>query len=246
MHAIAFDTSLPLLLPALPARGPRRYTRRSPATVPPRNREAVVSHSDSPQPSSRARRQELLAAGSMELLTFVQSGDDLALDVLCARYLPALERWATGRLPAGARDLLETGDIVQETVVRSLRTIDRFEHQRPGALLAYLRTAIMNRIRDEARRVERRPMGTELEPERHVEARPSPLEDLIGRESITLYENALETLSDADREAVVGRLEMGLSFDEIASLLGKGSANTARMTFNRALVRLAEEMRRAS
>ena len=34
---------------------------------------------------------------------------------------------------------------------------------------------------------------------------------------------------------------MGLSFEEIASLLGKDSANTARMTFNRALARLAED-----
>lgn len=244
MHAIALVPTF--AVPVLPARGPRRYTRRSPATVPPRNRDVAVSNPDSPTPSSRARRQQLLAEGSMELLTFVQQGDELALDVLCARHLPALERWATGRLPAGARDLLETGDIVQETVVRALRGIDRFEHQRPGALLAYLRTAIMNRIRDEARRVERRPLGTELEPERHVESSPSPLEDLIGRESIELYERALETLNDADREAVVARLEMGLSFDEIAGLIGKSNANAARMTFNRALLRVAEEMRRAS
>ena len=228
----------------VPMLGIGGYTRPIPRIAWSRTAEADVPDADESLRPPRSRRQQLLAEGSMELLAYVQRGDELALDVLCARYLPALERWASGRLPSGARDLLETGDIVQETVVRALRKIDGFEHQRPGALLAYLRTSIMNRIRDEARRVERRPLGQELEPERHVEAAPSPLEDLIGRESMQLYERALETLSDPDREAVVGRLEMGLSFDEIAALLGKGSANTARMTFNRALVRLAEEMSR--
>jgi len=244
MHALAFDTAQALPIPELPIARWLGYTRRTPDGISSRKRKAHVSNAENP--SSRSRRQQLLAEGSMELLTFVQQGDEIALDVLCARYLPALERWATGRLPSGARDLLETGDIVQETVVRALRKIDDFEHQRPGALLAYLRTAIMNRIRDEARRVERRPLGTELEPERHQESKPSPLEDLIGRESMEIYERCLDSLKDDDREAVVGRLEMGLSFDEIANLLGKGSANTARMTFNRALVRLAEEMSRAS
>ena len=214
--------------------------------------QASSGPGDPPDPGApagehpRARRQRLMAESSIELLAAVQSGDEIALDVLCARHLPALERWASGRLPAGARDLLETGDIVQETVVRALRKLDGFEHQREGAVLAYLRTAVMNRIRDEARRVERRPRATELEPERHVEDRPSPLEDLIGRESIAIYERALQALRPGDREAVVARLEMGMDFGAIATMLGKGSANTARMTFNRALARLAEEMSRAS
>jgi RNA polymerase sigma-70 factor, ECF subfamily len=199
-------------------------------------------------PSSRSgdppfsRRQQYRLDATVELLAQVREGDDLALDVLCQRVIPPLERWATGRLPARARDLVETGDIVQETVLKSLRSLDRFEAQRDGALLAYLRTAIMNRVRDEARRVGRRPAAVEID-DRSADTRPSPLEEVIGAESIRIYEESLQRLKPDDREAVIARLEMGMSFAEVASALGKTNANTARMTVNRALLRLAKEMR---
>ena len=39
---------------------------------------------------------------------------------------------------------------------------------------------------------------------------------------------------------------MGYSYDELAQVLGKPTPDAARKTAQRALVRLAEEMRRAS
>jgi RNA polymerase sigma-70 factor (ECF subfamily) len=60
------------------------------------------------------------------------------------------------------------------------------------------------------------------------------------------YDAALQRLKPEEREAVVSRVEFGLSYAEIADVLKKPSANTARMTVTRALVRLAEEMRRPS
>jgi DNA-directed RNA polymerase specialized sigma24 family protein len=38
------------------------------------------------------------------------------------------------------------------------------------------------------------------------------------------YERALQQLSEADREAIVGRLELGYSYEELAEALGKPSA----------------------
>ena len=46
-----------------------------------------------------------------------------------------------------------------------------------------------------------------------------------------------------DREAVVARIEMGYTHEEIADLLGKPTANAARMAVERAIVRLAKAMR---
>jgi len=41
----------------------------------------------------------------------------------------------------------------------------------------------------------------------------------------------------------VSRVEFGMSYEEVAEVLGKPSANAARMAVVRALVRLAEEMK---
>ena len=51
-------------------------------------------------------------------------------------------------------------------------------------------------------------------------------------------ETALASLSSADREALIGRLEFGYSFDELASVLGKPTPDAARMAVKRALTRL--------
>ena len=66
---------------------------------------------------------------------------------------PPLRRWASGRLPRWARDLSDTPDLVQETLFQTFRKINGFEHRGEGALQAYLRQAVMNRIRDEIRRL---------------------------------------------------------------------------------------------
>ena len=41
---------------------------------------------------------------------------------------------------------------------------------------------------------------------------------------------------------IIGRVELGLTYSEIAAAAGKPSANAARMAVTRALIRLAEEM----
>ena len=72
----------------------------------------------------------------------------------------------------------------------------------------------------------------------------SPLEAAIGAETLEKYDRALERLDDETREAVIARIELGCSYAEVAELMGKPSADAARMTVSRALVKLAEEMRR--
>jgi RNA polymerase sigma-70 factor (ECF subfamily) len=178
---------------------------------------------------------------TLELLVRVRQGDREALDRLFARCLPPLRRWARGRLPAAARGALDTQDLVQETVLHSLRRLDDFESRHEGALQAYLRQAVLNRIRDEARRFVRRPTPTALSDSLPADA-ASPLDIAIGRQGVERYEAALQRLRPSDREAIIGRLELQHDYRELAIVLGKPNANAARVAVTRALARLMEHL----
>ncbi len=176
------------------------------------------------------------------LLARIRTGDDRAREKLAGRYLAALRRWAHGRLPHAARDLVDTDDLVQSTLYRALSHLQDFEDRGEGAFLAYLRQILLNQIRDEARRSRRRPAHDEL-PDNLTSDGPSPLEALIGREKLELYEQGLARLNPSQREAVVLRLELGLRYREIADALDLPSGNAARMLVARGLVHLADDMR---
>jgi len=178
---------------------------------------------------------------TLTLLTRARNGDEVALNDLFARYIPSLRRWASGRLPRWARDLADTPDLVQETLVQVFKKIDGFEHRGEGALQAYLRQALMNRIRNEIRNAGRRPAAVELDGEQPDDGL-SPLEAAIGTEAVERYETALARLRDEERELVVGRIELGMTYPELARASGKPSMDAARMAVARALVRLVEEM----
>jgi RNA polymerase sigma factor (sigma-70 family) len=156
-----------------------------------------------------------------------------------------LRRWASGRLPRWTRDLMDTDDLVQETVIRAVKRLDQFEVRHEGALQAYLRQAVLNRIRDEVRRAGRTPPVTPLG-EHQRDRGASPLELAIGREAGERYELALARLRPEEREAIVTRIEMEYSYQQIAVVLGKPSPDAARMTVSRAILRLAREMNSGS
>lgn len=175
------------------------------------------------------------------LLELIRGGDTAAQDRLLRRMVPLLQRWASGRLPAAARDLVDTDDLVQSAVVRSLRHLPEFESRHEGALLVYLRRAVLNQIRDHARRVQRRPASEPI-PENLAAAQLSPLERVIQAEMLERYERSLEMLTPAQREAVVLRLELGYAYGQLAEALGLPSPDAARMLVTRGLVTLAAAM----
>src|SRR5262245_30362891 len=180
---------------------------------------------------------------TFSLLERARAGDRHAIELLVERHRRPLQRWASGRLPRWARGMVETQDLVQETLFQTFRKIETFRPERVGALQAYLRQAVLNRIRDELRRAGRRPAAGTLD-EDHPDPGPSPLEEAIGREAIERYEVALASLRPEDQEAVVGRIELGYTYDELAQALGKSTGEAARKAAERALVRLVEEMTR--
>jgi RNA polymerase sigma-70 factor (ECF subfamily) len=154
--------------------------------------------------------------------------------------LPRLRRWAKGRIPPRARGVLETDDLVQEVLVRTVGRLDTFETRSRGEFHSYLRRALSNRIRDEIRRAAVRPdTGAFVET---ADDEVSPLDAAIGRDEVARYEAALARLRPEDREAVIAKLELRCTYGELADVLGKPSADAARMTVSRALVRLAREI----
>ncbi|MFN8588357.1 MAG: sigma-70 family RNA polymerase sigma factor [Candidatus Eisenbacteria bacterium] len=175
------------------------------------------------------------------LLARVRDGDGTARERLVERFLPLLRRWASGRLPAHARGLADTDDLVQVTLVRALDKVDTFEARREGAFLAYLRQVLLNSLRDEIRRAKRRPNEPMGERDFASEG-PSALEQVVGRDTMESYEAALERLTSAQREAVIMRLEFGYGYARIAEAMGRDNPNAARMLVARALVQLAAEM----
>jgi RNA polymerase sigma-70 factor, ECF subfamily len=181
---------------------------------------------------------------TFQLIDRARAGDEAALERLFARHLKPLQRWASGRLPRWARDLADTDDLVQETLLQTFKRIEAFEPRHVGGLQAYLRQAVLNRIRDELRRKARRPEQTGVE-NVELDCAQSPLEEAIGREAVERYELALERLKPEEREAVIARVEVGYTYQELAEVLGKPTADAARKAAQRALVRLAEEMKRA-
>ena len=100
----------------------------------------------------------------------------------------------------------------------------------------------MNRLRDELRRKARTPGSVDLGDTALSER--SRLEETVGLETMAAYEQALRQLKPEEQEAVIGRLELGLSYDELALALEKPTADAARKAAQRALVQLAEEMQR--
>lgn len=180
---------------------------------------------------------------SLWLLERAKRGDGEALGLLYERYLPPLKRWAKGRLPHWARALADTDDLVQEALLGFLRGVGAFEPRHSGAFQAYLRQGILNRLRDEVRRAKRRP-EPQKEPEEAEAPDPTPIEEAIGRETLKRYEAALERLKPDEREAILGRVELGLGYRQLAVHLGKASPDAARMAVSRALLRLAQEMAR--
>ena len=200
----------------------------------------MTGSSDAPQPGPAPGPPGNELVSTLDLLERFKLGDDQAIGLLVERSIPPLRRWARGRLPTWARSLAETQDLVQTALMRALPRLKEFEVRHAGALQAYLRQAVANHIRDEIRKVSSR--GTSDAPGEHVDPGPSPLEQAIGREGFERYEAALAKLRPIDREAIVARVELQQSYEEVAIALQRPNANAARVAVARAVKNLVKAM----
>ena len=177
------------------------------------------------------------AESSLSLLARAQAGDHAALDLLIERYRPRLRRWAHHRLPPWARDLADTDDLVQETLLSTVRNLQGFTPEHAAGFQNYIRTAIANAVRNHVRRARRRKLSVGLDSEIPSDER-SPLEQAVGRQRIARYESALAQLEPDEREAVVARLEFGFTHLELAAALGKATPDAARKLCRKSIDKL--------
>lgn len=183
------------------------------------------------------------ATSTVDLLSRARGGDQSAVKSLLLRYLPRLQRWARGRIPVRARGMLETDDLVQEVLVRTVSRLESFEPRSRGEFHSYLRRALTNRLRDELRRAAFRPEGGAVV-DGTPDLGPTPLDLAIGQDEAARYEAALMRLRPEEREAIIAKVELNCTYAELAEVLGKNSADAARVTVARALLRLAAEVAR--
>ena len=204
----------------------------------------VSASNKTSNPSERPTDEATLLSDepTIELVVRAREGDRLAVEALLQRSIPSLRRFAHGRLPAAARGSLDTGDLVQETVLHVLRRLDTFEPRHVGAMQAYLRQSVINRIRDEVRRIGRHPTPVDL-PDDLASEIPSPLEEAVRAEAYERYRAVLVQLSPRDREMIVARIEAQWNLGEIAQRFNMRTVDGARMAVTRALRRLMDRLK---
>jgi RNA polymerase sigma factor (sigma-70 family) len=193
--------------------------------------------SDPPGPQSTR------GLNTRELLRRARAGEENALNTLFARFLPHLQRWAHRRVPGWARNGADSSDFVQDTVLQTIRNLSSFEPRRDGALLGYLRRSLINRIRNQFRQAGRHPHAALGEMD-VIDPAASPLEFTIDHQNRARYVAALAKLRSSDRTAIIGRIELGYSYEQLALILDKPTPGAARLAIRRALLSLADEMRR--
>ena len=193
------------------------------------------------KPSSMKSDPGSSASSESRLLEQVRQGSHGAAEALFERYRCWLRRWTRGRLPRRGRGSVDTSDVVQETLRYTFTRLDWFESKRGSAMRAYLRRVAENRIRDELRRATRRRNAIAPEqPLRASEDGAPQLRRLVEGDAWGRYLDGLRRLRPRDRRLIVGRVELGYNYRQLALLERLSSPDAARMALRRAVVRLGD------
>ena len=180
---------------------------------------------------------------SRRFLRRAKRGDAGALTDLFRRELPPLSRWARARVPQALWRRADADDLVQLTLLRALRRYCDFEARTGAEFQHYLRRILVNLTRDELRSALRAPESIELG-DIAGDDQPSSLDLLLGRESIRRFRTAVTALPPRSRTALLARLERGISYEEIADLIGAPGPMAARAVVARAVRRVAQRMKK--
>jgi RNA polymerase sigma-70 factor, ECF subfamily len=198
-------------------------------------------------PAPKGSAEPRPAESSFELVQRACGGDAEAENEICRRYGPRLHKWAHGRLPAGARPAMETGDVVQDVLIRAIRSFPDFQVRHEHSFPAYLRTILANRLLDlgrvDARRPAPRPLDEAIDPPAED---PSPFDAAAAAERQHQFDQALKRLSVAEQEILFLRTELGCDYQEMQQMLGRSNPNALRVAVRRAIVRLGEEISKSA
>ena len=184
----------------------------------------------------------MTASDQGDLIQRAQAGSPEALNALYERCAGRLLAYVRLRLGRDLRARLESRDILQAAMVKSIEHLNDFKGNETGSLMGWLARIADNEIRDRADYYQR---------QRRDAAREMPLDDnapvaaltrsalsrVILDEEAERLEAALEALTPAHREVILLRKFEELSFADIAQRLGK-SEDACRMLLARAMTAL--------
>jgi RNA polymerase sigma-70 factor (ECF subfamily) len=184
----------------------------------------------------------MTASDHGELIRRAQAGSSEALNALYERCAGRLLAYVRLRLGRDLRARLESRDILQAAMVKSLEHLHELKAENTGSLMGWLARIADNEIRDRADYHQR---------QRRDAARETPIDDAVPIAAITRsalsriilderaqqLEQAIDALSPAHREVILLRKFEELSFPDIARRLEK-SEDTCRMLLARAMTAL--------
>jgi RNA polymerase sigma factor (sigma-70 family) len=184
------------------------------------------------------------------LMAAYQAGNQAAFSELFERHAGSVYGFLFRRL--GDRSLAE--DLYQEAFLRLHRASKSYDPKQP--FRAWLFAIVHNLLNDVLRERRRRPESQELDarekraqqevsgaesPEELESGEPSPEVRASAREAARALTTALRELPAEEATVLIlARLE-GLSYDEIASVIGRSAAATKQLAY-RALRRVRAEM----
>jgi DNA-directed RNA polymerase specialized sigma24 family protein len=175
---------------------------------------------------------------TLDLLQRLTAGEQDALDALVDRSLPVFGSWAIRRIPSWAVGRLDVTALVRSALLDALPRLHVAEAPSAGALQAVLRDAVHDRLANDLGALAGQPPGAEGE----MPMTASVLGQAAGPWNLERYDRALAALSTPDREAIIGRLELRQSYEELATALGEADAAAARLRVTTAVAQLVQKM----
>ena len=163
-----------------------------------------------------------------ELIAAWKAGDQQAAARLVDRHADALARFASA---AGGADSVEVEELVQDTFVRAFGSIDSFRGD--SAFRTWLISIERRLLLDRRRSDRRRRLEREIDEETAASG-GSPLDELVARETAGRVRSALRALSPTQREVFILRVNEGLSYREIASIVDT-TEGAARVHYHNAM-----------
>ncbi len=170
-----------------------------------------------------------------ELMGLVSEGDEQAFEVLVNRHKHALVNYLTKL--TRCRDRAE--EYAQETFVRLFETADRYRDR--GLLSAYLYRIATNLLRSDERRKTRWRLLTPTYSHGIETVGPTPQRELESTETVARVTEAIASLPLRYRAPLVLREIEGLSYAEIAEVLGCREG-TVKSRINRAKKKLRDAL----
>ncbi len=173
------------------------------------------------------------------LVEEAKAGKAAALNQLLEDHIPWVRNVVRINLGAEFRNLTVDEDILQTTLIKAFKNIDKFEYQSKGSFKSWIAKIATNAMKDYLRRSSRieRPLGQrntdswsfgQLEEQKGV--RPSQfLEGMDeGVHLVNRVIDALIEMEEKKRRAYICRNELEMSYEEICKEFGFSSLGSAR------------------